>query len=240
MLSLRKPWRILLLVVGLSAALRLRAAESIPTPWIAPDELTYAELGRSFWQTGKFAILGTPTAFFSVLYPLLAGLPLSLGDRETGYELVKTLNAVVISLTALPVYLWGRELVSRRWALVAAAITLAAPCLAYAGLIMTLAGLDTGVYFEPCQPPRQFPRIQRSKRMSSGTDFAPKFSGRSCWCAPPGCRRSSSCLLTSRRLPSTRDSTETAGGCAGTFPLSPACCSWRSCGAAGSSGTAGL
>ena len=137
MLSLRKPWRILLLVVGLSAALRLRAAESIPTPWIAPDELTYAELGRSFWHTGRFAVLGVPTAFYSALYPLLAGLPLSLGDRETGYELVKAMNAVVISLTALPVYLWGRELVSRRWALVAAAITLAAPSLAYAGLIMT-------------------------------------------------------------------------------------------------------
>ncbi len=137
MLSLRKPWRILLLVVGLSAALRLRAAESIPTPWIAPDELTYAELGRSFWHTGQFAILGVPTAFYSALYPILAGLPLSLGDRETGYELVKTLNAVVISLTAVPVYLWGRELVSRRWALVAAVITLAAPSLAYAGLIMT-------------------------------------------------------------------------------------------------------
>jgi hypothetical protein len=136
-LSLRKPWRILLLVVGVSAALRLRAAESIPTPWIAPDELTYAELGRSFWQTGRFAILGVPTAFYSALYPILAGLPLSLGDRETGYELVKAMNAVVISLTALPVYLWGRELVSRRWALVAAVVTLAAPCLAYAGLIMT-------------------------------------------------------------------------------------------------------
>ena len=30
------------------------------------------------------------------------------------------MNALVISLTALPVYLWGRKLVSRRWALVAA------------------------------------------------------------------------------------------------------------------------
>jgi hypothetical protein len=135
--ALRKPWRLLVLLVAVSAALRLRAAESIPTPWIAPDELTYAELGRSFWDTGHFAILGQPIRYFSAVYPVLAGLPLSLSDRETGYELVKTLNAFVISLTALPVYFWGRELVSRRWALVAAAITLAAPSLAYAGLIMT-------------------------------------------------------------------------------------------------------
>ena len=134
---LRKPWRLLVVLVAVSAALRLRAAEAIPTPWIAPDELIYAELGRSFWDTGRFAILGQPIRYFSALYPILAGLPLSLPDRETGYELVKTLNAFVISLTAVPVYLWGRELVSRRWALVAAAITLAAPSLAYAGLIMT-------------------------------------------------------------------------------------------------------
>jgi hypothetical protein len=134
---LRRPWRVLVLIVGVSAALRLRAGEAVPTPWIAPDELVYAELGRSFWHTGHFTLLGQSPGFFSALYPLLAGLPLSLHDRSTGYELVKTLNAVVISLTAIPVYLWGRELVSRRWALVAAAVTLAAPSLAYAGLIMT-------------------------------------------------------------------------------------------------------
>jgi hypothetical protein len=135
--ALLKPWRILVLLVGVSAALRLQAAEAIPTPWIAPDELIYAELGRSLWHTGHLTLFGNPVGFYSALYPLLAGLPLSLADRAAGYELVKTLNSVVISLMAVPVYLWGRELVSRRWAIVAAAVTLAAPSLAYAGLIMT-------------------------------------------------------------------------------------------------------
>ena len=67
--------------MGVSAALRAWASESIPTPWIAPDELIYADLGRSFWQTGRFALFGHHVALYSVVYPLLAGLPLSLSDR---------------------------------------------------------------------------------------------------------------------------------------------------------------
>jgi hypothetical protein len=135
--ALIKPWRIVVLLVGVSAALRLQAAESVPTPWIVPDELIYGQLGRSFWHTGHFRLFGDPVGFYSAVYPILVGLPLSLADRATGYELAKALNAVVVSLTAVVIYLWGRELVSRRWAIVAAAVTLAAPSLAYAGLIMT-------------------------------------------------------------------------------------------------------
>ena len=130
-------WKILTVVVGISAALRLWAADGISTPWIAPDELIYADLARSFWQTGHFELFEEPVALFSVVYPVFAGIPLSLADRIAGYDLLKALQAVAMSLTAIPVYLWGRELVSRGWALVAAVLALALPSLAYSGLIMT-------------------------------------------------------------------------------------------------------
>src|SRR5436309_4071216 len=130
-------WALLGSVVVVSAALRAWAGLTVPTPWIAPDELIYGELGRSFWQTGHLALLDHPTRFFSFVYPALAGLPLSLGDRQLGYDALKVLQAIVMSLAAVPVYLWGRELVSRGWALVAAALALALPGLAYSGLIMT-------------------------------------------------------------------------------------------------------
>src|SRR6266545_3708044 len=130
-------WKILTVVVGISAALRLWAADGIPTPWIAPDELIYADLARSFWKTGHFELFEEPVALFSVVYPVFAGIPLSLADRVAGYDLLKALQAVAMSLTAIPVYLWGRELVSRGWALVAAVLALALPSLAYSGLIMT-------------------------------------------------------------------------------------------------------
>jgi hypothetical protein len=130
-------WQLLVVLVGVSAAFRAAAAETIPTPWIAPDELIYAELGRAFWRTGHLTLFGEPTRFFSFVSPVLAGLPLSLHDLETGYRLLQALQAVVMSLAAVPVYLWARSFVSRGWALVAAALVLVPPSLAYSGLVMT-------------------------------------------------------------------------------------------------------
>jgi hypothetical protein len=136
-LAAQPTWKILLVLVGLSAALRAWAGEAIPTPWIAPDELIYAELGRSLWATGHLTLLGYDTGYFSFLYPAFAGLPLSLDDRQTGYDLLRAMQAVAMSLAAVPVYFWGRQLVSRGWALVAAALALAPAGLAYSGLVMT-------------------------------------------------------------------------------------------------------
>src|SRR5712692_11588819 len=130
-------WVLLGTIVVVSALLRAWAALAVPTPWIAPDELIYGDVGRALWQTGHLSLLGRPTHFFSLVYPALVGGPLSLGDRQLGYELLKWLQAVVMSLTALPVYFWGRELVSQGWALVAAVLALAPAGLAYSGLIMT-------------------------------------------------------------------------------------------------------
>jgi hypothetical protein len=130
-------WQLLVALIGLSAALRLWAAEAIETPWIAPDELIYAELGRAFWRTGHLTLFGEPTRFFSFVSPVLAGLPLSLEDREAGYRLLQALQAIVVSVAAVPTYLWARAFVTRGWALGAAALALVPPSLAYAGLIMT-------------------------------------------------------------------------------------------------------
>jgi len=130
-------WVLLAALVGVSAALRDWAAETIPTPWINPDELIYADLGRAFWRTGHLTLFGEPTRFFSFVYPAFAGLPLSLADVQGGYSLLKALQAIVMSLAAVPVYLWTRRLVMREWALVAAALALVPPSLAYSGLIMT-------------------------------------------------------------------------------------------------------
>jgi len=54
-----------------------------------------------------------------------------------GYTLLKGLQALLVSLAAVPVFLWGRTFVSTRFALLAAALALAIPDLAYSGLILT-------------------------------------------------------------------------------------------------------
>src|SRR4029077_8940396 len=120
-----------------STALRAGAGRAVTTPWISPDEPAYALLGRSLYATGRLRILNGPTGFLSATAPALFGLPLSLGNLELGYSIAKLVDASVMSLAAVPVYLWGRSLVSRGWALVAAALTLALPGLAYSGLLVT-------------------------------------------------------------------------------------------------------
>jgi len=60
-----------------------------------------------------------------------------MGSLSFGYGLLKVLQALVMSLAAVPIYLWARSLVCRRWALTGAALTLAVPGLAYSGLVMS-------------------------------------------------------------------------------------------------------
>ncbi len=130
-------WIVLGALVLVAAALRAWASRGVPTPWIMPDEPIYGLLGQGLYRDGNLTILGGPTPYYSAIVPAVVGAPLSLGDLALGYSLLKALQAVLMSLAAVPVYLWGRSLMSRQWALVAAALTLALPGLAYSGLVMT-------------------------------------------------------------------------------------------------------
>ena len=134
----RVPWWLLLggLVLA-STALRAWASRGVPTPWIAPDEEIYGLLGRGLYRDGALAILGGPTPYYSAVVPAVVGLPLSLGDLVLGHSLLKALQALVMSLAAVPVFLWGRSFMSARRAFVAAVLTVALPGLAYSGLVMT-------------------------------------------------------------------------------------------------------
>ena len=130
-------WAQLTALVAVSTGLRFWAAALVPVPWITPDEFVYGLLGRGLYQTGHLSILGAPVRFYTLVTPLVVGGPLSIGDRGLGYLLLKAVQATVMSLAAVPVYLWGRSFLGPGKALLAAALTLAIPGLAYSGLIMT-------------------------------------------------------------------------------------------------------
>jgi hypothetical protein len=130
-------WRVLVALVAVSTIVRSVAGLRVPTPWIAADEMIYAELGRSLWESGRLEILGQDAAFYSLVHPALIGLPLALFDTAVGYDVARVLQAFVMSLAAVPVFAWGRRLMSDRWALGAAALTLCLPGLAYSGLLMS-------------------------------------------------------------------------------------------------------
>jgi hypothetical protein len=106
-------------------------------PWIAPDETIYALLGRSLWEDGSPSLLGAPGNSYSFVYSALIGWPLTFDDLDTGVAVVQALGAVVMSATALVVYLWGRGPLGAWWAVAAAALTLAVPDLVYSGVLMS-------------------------------------------------------------------------------------------------------
>jgi hypothetical protein len=126
-------------LVALSTVFRLGLALPWDVPWIAPDEMIYGLVGESLWETGELSIRGISTAYYSLLTPALVGLPLQLDDRESGVAVAQALQALAMSLAAVPVYLWGRRLAGTGWGLVAATLAVVPPALSYGGLLMTEA-----------------------------------------------------------------------------------------------------
>ena len=120
-----------------SAVLHWFAVRSIHGPWIVPDEMIYADRAVTVWRRGPGPLLHGPGAGYGLLYPLVAGVPLSLGRTTQAYSLLKIVQPVVMSLAVVPVFLFGRRLMPARWALVAAALTAASPLLLYSGFVMT-------------------------------------------------------------------------------------------------------
>ncbi len=103
-----------------------------------PDEAIYASRGLALWEHGTLAINGD-IGSYGVLYPAVAGLPLSIGTAATGLATLKIVQAVGTSLVAVPIVLYGRRLMPAPYALVAAALAVASPLLLYSGLVMTEA-----------------------------------------------------------------------------------------------------
>jgi hypothetical protein len=120
-----------------SVLVRVYLGRKIVTPWIMIDELVYSELAKSFSTSGHFLVRGRPAHITSVVYPVLISPAWRAGSMSTTYGVAKGINAVVMTLAAAPVYLWGQKLAPRRYALAAAGLTLILPSFIYSGTLMT-------------------------------------------------------------------------------------------------------
>ena len=123
----------------LSAVVRFAVARTFDVPWIAPDEMIYGLVGQSLWESGTLTIRDAAVPYYSLLTPALVGLPLAVGELARGVAIAQALQALAMSLVAVPVYLWGKPIVGTRWALAAAALAVLPPALWYGGLLMTEA-----------------------------------------------------------------------------------------------------
>jgi hypothetical protein len=124
-------------LVGASTLLHWLAGRRFTGLWIMPDEAIYGGRALALWRDGQLPLLRGEGAGYGLLYPVLAGLPLSVGHLATGYGSLKLLQALTISLVAVPIFHYGRRHMRPAYALVAAALALASPLLLYSGLLMT-------------------------------------------------------------------------------------------------------
>ena len=124
-------------LVAVSALLRVWVNRGFEGPHQLCDEYIYAGIARRFATTGHLDLGGGPSAGGSLLYPALIAPAWLAHKMSTVYELAKTINAVLVSLTAIPVYLWARRVVSPWWALLAAGLVLLETGLVLSGMLMT-------------------------------------------------------------------------------------------------------
>ena len=124
-------------IVLASIALRAALAGRTASPWIMVDELIYSELAKSFASGGNFLVRGVPSNGYGFVYPILIAPAFRIGSVPTAYHVAKIVNAVVMSLTAIPVYLLARRLLSMRLSLVAAGLAVLIPSMLYTETLMT-------------------------------------------------------------------------------------------------------
>src|SRR5215475_6221562 len=90
------------LVTG-SALVRALLAREIPVPFIFGDELLHGELARSVREHLDYLVRGHRVTI-SFLYPLAVAPAWLAHSTANAYGAMKTINAVLMSLAAVPVF----------------------------------------------------------------------------------------------------------------------------------------
>ena len=131
-------WAWLTVIVAGSIVFRAWLGSRMPAPFIFTDELQYQENARSLAAGAGIQVRDEAFGIVSVLYPLLLAPAYLLFDSlPDAYAAARTINAVVMSLAAIPAYLIARRLLPTGLSLLAALLAVALPSLAYTGTLMS-------------------------------------------------------------------------------------------------------
>ncbi len=136
------PTLVMTLLVGgmlaLAFVVRVILIRRIPAPWIMGDELLYSDFARSFADDGHLAIRGLPSSVAAYgLYPVVISPAWLFDSTTTAYGAAKAINAVLMTLAAVPMYFWARRLVRAEYALCLLGLVLLLPASSYTGTLMT-------------------------------------------------------------------------------------------------------
>ena len=130
-------WAWLAGIVVASILFRWWYGRGMVAPFIMVDELIYSELARSLAAGHGLEVRGEPY-LVSLIYPLLLAPVYALVDSlPDAYAAVKVVNAIVMSLAAVPAYLLARRVLPTFLSLLAALLAVAVPSMVYTGTVMT-------------------------------------------------------------------------------------------------------
>jgi hypothetical protein len=131
-------WAWLAAIVAGSTVVRALLGRDLVAPFIMVDEIIWSEIARGIADAGEPLLRDMPDPGYSVVYPLLISPVYALFDSlPDAYAGVKALNALLMSLAAVPAFFLARRIVRDGLALLAAVMAVAIPSLAYTGTVMT-------------------------------------------------------------------------------------------------------
>jgi Dolichyl-phosphate-mannose-protein mannosyltransferase len=131
-------WAWLVAIVAASFAVRAWLARGMLGPFIMVDELIYSELARSLADSGELLVRDISSPGYGIVYPALISPAYAVFESLTdAYAAVKTVNALVMSLAAIPAFLLARRVVGPGLSLLAAVLAVSLPSLVYTGSVMT-------------------------------------------------------------------------------------------------------
>jgi hypothetical protein len=142
-------------LVCASAIVRFLLALAHPTPIFFADEYIYSTLAHELATTGRATIRGEAAGFPALLEPILTAPFWLFGDAGIALRLTQALNAIAMSLAAVPVFVLARRLgLTSRWAVATAAFALVVPDLFYVAYVLgepiayplVLGAVCAGVY----------------------------------------------------------------------------------------------
>lgn len=133
----RRPLVVLGLVVVGAIVLYSLLSLGVDGPRVHPDEERYLHGASSLVEGEGLGIRGKEYGFGPVLALVLSAIIRVAGSVDAAYDWFKAANAVFFALTAVPVYLLARRLVSAWWAVVAAALSVAIPSSVSVATVMT-------------------------------------------------------------------------------------------------------
>ena len=125
-------------IVVVSVAVRIALARRMVAPWIMIDEIVYSELAKSFAAHGEFLVRDVPSHGYGFVYPVLIAPAWRLfGAVPDAYAAAKAINAVVMSLAAVPAYFLARRLLRAAARARRRGADGAVPSMLYTGTLMT-------------------------------------------------------------------------------------------------------